>query len=245
MVVATGPHLGPREWVLLGALSLLWGGSFFLVAIALRGLPPFTLVALRVGLAVASLLLLLRLSGSGLPRGRAVWLACLGMGLLNNAIPFSLIVWGQTQIASGLAAILNATTPLATVLVAHLCTQDERLTASRLMGVVAGLVGVAVMNLGINLVQFVPLMAVTLRMAMDGPETRRTLAALSGTLLIGVGAVSAGVALSNWLVTQGWNWGFLVGAPLLMVVVSAAVVGLGLSPMPHLFSRIKALGRKV
>ena len=180
MVVATDPHLGPREWVLLGMLSLLWGGSFFLVAIALRGLPPFTLVTLRVGLAAASLLFLLPLCGSGLPRGRAVWLACLGMGLLNNAIPFSLIVWGQTQIASGLAAILNATTPLATVLVAHLCTQDEPLTASRLMGVVAGLAGVAVMigptalmGLGSHLLAQLACLAAALSYACAGVFGRR------------------------------------------------------------------------
>lgn len=140
-----GPSMGVREWVMLGALSLLWGGSFFFAAVALRGLPPFTLVALRVGLAAPSLLVVLRVAGIGLPAGKPVWLACLGMGLLNNAIPFSLIVWGQTQIASGLAAILNATTPLATILIAHLCTRDERLTANRLAGVVLGLAGVAVM----------------------------------------------------------------------------------------------------
>lgn len=149
-------------------------------------------------------------------------------------------------IFGGVAAqVIMATGKVEQVLPFTIFNGAVTLLASPFVAMRYGIVGVAVMNLGINLVQFVPLMAVTLRMAMDGPETRRTLAALSGTLLIGVGAVSAGVALSNWLVTQGWNWGFLVGAPLLMVVVSAAVVGLGLSPMPHLFSRIKALGRKV
>lgn len=137
--------MGAREWLMLAALSLLWGGSFFFVAVALRDLPPFTLVALRVGIAAGCLLLVLRAAGLPLPRGRTPWLAFVGMGLLNNAIPFSLIVWGQTQIASGLAAILNATSPLATVLVAHLCTRDERMTASRLAGVLVGLAGVSVM----------------------------------------------------------------------------------------------------
>lgn len=134
-----------REWALLLVLALLWGGSFFFVAVALRALPPIPVVALRVGLAAAGLLVALAIMGSGLPRRREVWLAFAGMGLLNNAVPFSLIVWGQTQIASGLAAILNATTPLATVLVAHACTRDERLTANRLGGVLLGLAGVSVM----------------------------------------------------------------------------------------------------
>ncbi|MGE3294909.1 MAG: DMT family transporter [Geminicoccaceae bacterium] len=137
--------MGAREWAMLAALSLLWGGSFFFVAVALHAFPPFTLVALRVGLAALCLLVVLRLIGLRLPRGREPWLAFVGMGLLNNALPFSLIVWGQTQIASGLAAILNATSPLATVLVAHLCTRDERLTANRVAGVVIGLLGVGVM----------------------------------------------------------------------------------------------------
>ena len=137
--------MGAREWVMLAALSLLWGGSFFFVAVALRGFPPYTLVALRVGLAAGCLLLVLRLSGLKLPRGRWPWLAFVGMGLLNNAIPFSLIVWGQTQIASGLAAVLNATSPLATVLVAHLCTRDERMSLNRIAVVLIGLLGVSVM----------------------------------------------------------------------------------------------------
>ena len=126
--------MGPWEWLLLLSLSLLWGGSFFFSAVALRALPPFTIVTLRVGLAAACLLVVLRLAGLAMPRDRAAWQAFLCMGLLNNAIPFSLIVWSQTHIASGLAAILNATTPLATVLVAHFCTRDERLTANRLAG---------------------------------------------------------------------------------------------------------------
>ena len=232
MVVATGPHLGPREWVLLGALSLLWGGSFFLVAIALRGLPPFTLVALRVGLAVASLLLLLRLSGSGLPRGRAVWLACLGMGLLNNAIPFSLIVWGQTQIASGLAAILNATTPLATVLVAYLCTQDEPLTASRLMGVVAGLAGVAVMigptalmGLGSHLLAQLACLAAALSYACAGVFGRRFRRLGMAPMPTAAGQLLASSALLlpvALLVDRPW------GLPVPAAEVWAAVIALAL-----------------
>lgn len=133
------------EWNLLLALSLLWGGSFFFVGVAVRELPPLTIVALRVGIAALILNLVLSTMGSGLPRDARVWRAFFGMGLLNNAVPFSLFVWGQTQIASGVAAILNATTPLFTVLLAHAATQDERLTAPRLGGVLAGFCGVAVM----------------------------------------------------------------------------------------------------
>ncbi|MET7244566.1 DMT family transporter [Methylobacterium sp. EM32] len=135
----------PSEWGLLLGLSVLWGGSFFFVGVALRALPPLTLVSLRVGLAAAILALVLRLRGIPMPRGASVWLAFLGAAFLNNAVPFCLIAWGQTHIASGLAAILNATTPLFGVLVAHVLTDDERLTPNRLAGVLAGLAGVAVM----------------------------------------------------------------------------------------------------
>ncbi|SDM23677.1 Threonine/homoserine efflux transporter RhtA [Methylobacterium phyllostachyos] len=145
MTATDTPRMTAPEWAMLVGLSILWGGSFFFTRVALAALPPFTLVALRVGLAALVLNLFLALRGTRLPREPAVWLAFLGMGLLNNAVPFNLIVWGQTQIASGLAAILNATTPLVTVALAHLATEDERMTGHRLAGVVIGLIGVAVM----------------------------------------------------------------------------------------------------
>jgi drug/metabolite transporter (DMT)-like permease len=137
--------MGPLEWLLLVALSVLWGGSFFFVEVALIELPPFTVVLARVALAALALLLIVLASGHPLPRSPRLWGAFVVMGALNNLIPFSLIVWGQTRIGSGLASILNATTPLFTVVLAHLLTRDERLTPGRLAGVLAGLAGVAVM----------------------------------------------------------------------------------------------------
>lgn len=137
--------MGRLDWSLLLALSLLWGGSFLFVGIAVKGLPPFTIVLLRVAIAALALNIVLRAIGVPLPRDGASWRAFLGMGLLNNAIPFSLIVWGQTHIASGLAAILNATTPLFTVLVAHWLTADDRLTRSRVLGLLIGFAGIVVL----------------------------------------------------------------------------------------------------
>jgi len=135
----------PAEWGLLLALSVLWGGSFFFNGVALRAFPPLTLVLLRVGLAAVILSGVMRVMGLAMPRDRGVWLAFLGMGLLNNIVPFGLIVWGQTHIASGLASILNATTPLFGVIVAHLLTTDEKMTGARLAGVLVGLAGVVAM----------------------------------------------------------------------------------------------------
>lgn len=133
------------EWLMLIGLATVWGGSFFFNEIAVRELPVLTVVACRVALAAVILLVILHLRGDRMPRGRQVWAAFLGMGLLNNAIPFSLIVWGQQYIASGVASILNATTPLFTVVLAHLLTHDERMTAAKLAGVLIGFAGVAVM----------------------------------------------------------------------------------------------------
>jgi drug/metabolite transporter (DMT)-like permease len=133
------------EWTLLVILSLLWGGSFFFVGVAVKELPPLTIVALRVGIAALALHAVIRAIGVPLPATRRAWSAFFRMGLLNNALPFALIVWAQTHIASGVASILNATTPLFTAIVAHAATHDETLTAARLFGVITGFAGVAVM----------------------------------------------------------------------------------------------------
>lgn len=138
------PRLGGREWAMLLTLSVLWGGSFVFNGIALRGFPPLTVTWLRVAIAAALLLPALRLAGLRLPRGGRVWLALLVMAVLNNAIPFTLIVWAQQHMAAGLAAILNATTPLFTVLLAHALTRDERLDGPKLLGVALGFAGAAV-----------------------------------------------------------------------------------------------------
>jgi drug/metabolite transporter (DMT)-like permease len=130
---------------MLLTLAILWGGSFFFNGIAVRALPSFTLVWLRVAIAAVALLFAVRALGLAMPRDRGVWVTFFAMGLLNNVLPFVLIVWGQHRIASGLAAILNATTPLFTVLVAHGLTADERLTAFKAVGVALGFGGATVL----------------------------------------------------------------------------------------------------
>jgi drug/metabolite transporter (DMT)-like permease len=145
MEPSRAPVMGATEWTLLLALSTIWGGSFFLGKVALSGLPPLTVALGRVGVAALALNLAV-LTGGGRMLGDArAWRAFFAMGALNNLVPFSLILWGQTRIASGLASILNATTPLFAILVAHLLTRDERMTGNRLAGVLIGLAGVAAM----------------------------------------------------------------------------------------------------
>ena len=134
-----------RDWSLLAVLSILWGGSFFFNGAALRELPPLTLVFLRVVLGAAILLPLLRVQGISFPRGVAGWKPFVAIGLLNNVIPFSLIVIGQTFIPSGLASVLNATTPLFTVLVMA-AAQEEALQVRRVAGVALGLAGVIILR---------------------------------------------------------------------------------------------------
>ena len=134
-----------RLWALLFLLGFLWGGSFFFTQIVVRQLPALSLVALRVGLAAIALLLFLSLRRISLAPIRQRAGEFLLLGLLNNAIPFLLLAIGQKAIGAGLASILNATTPLWTILVAALATQDERLSGKKLAGIVLGIIGVAVL----------------------------------------------------------------------------------------------------
>jgi drug/metabolite transporter (DMT)-like permease len=134
--------MNAAEWSLLLTLSLLWGGSFLFNGLAVRELPTFTIVFLRVGLAALLLNLFLLSQGRNLSLRRKDWTGFVGMGLMNNVLPFCLIVWGQTRIPSGLAAILNATAPLFTILLAHCITRDEKASGNRLAGVGIGIGGV-------------------------------------------------------------------------------------------------------
>ena len=129
-----------QDWILLLTLSLLWGGSFLFVELALMGLPPLSVVWGRVALAA---LILGGIVRGGVPR--RAWAAVAVMGVLNNVVPFTLFAFAQGRIGGGTAAMVNATTPLWTLLVAHLATRDEPLTAARIAGLVLGFAGVAAM----------------------------------------------------------------------------------------------------
>ena len=133
------------EWTLLLLLSLMWGGSFFFIGIAVKSLPPFTIVAARVSIAAALLWVAAPITGVSLGRLRAAAPALALLAFLNNVAPFSLLTWSQTHLASGLVSILNATTPVFTVVVAHFFTVEEKLDPRRLAGALVGLAGVATM----------------------------------------------------------------------------------------------------
>jgi drug/metabolite transporter (DMT)-like permease len=139
-----------RDWALLGVLSVLWGGSFFFNGLALRELPPLTLVFLRVALAALILLPLVRAYRIDFPAGFSGWAPFVAVALFNNVLPFSLIVIGQTYITSGLASILNATTPLFAVLVMA-ASGEEKISPQRVAGVTLGLIGVIILRGGVGL----------------------------------------------------------------------------------------------
>ena len=199
----------PAEWGMLIALSLLWGGSFFFNGVAVKDLPPLTIVFSRVALAALTLYLFMAATGRRLPGSREVWLAFAGMGILNNVVPFSLIVWGQGQIASGVASILNATTPLFTVLVAHAFTADERLTPLRAGGVVAGFAGVAVMLGGGHLAGGAPVLAYA---ACLGAALSYALSSVYGRRFRALGIAPLSVAAGQLTVSS------LIMLPMMLVV---------------------------
>jgi drug/metabolite transporter (DMT)-like permease len=134
-----------QDWGMLILLSVLWGGAYFFAGVAVKELPPLTVVLARVSLAAIALLPVFWYFGHALPRSLSCWLPFLGMGLLNNVLPFGFIFAGQTQITVGLSSIINAITPLFTVVVMA-SFQEERLTACRIIGVVLGVAGVAVLR---------------------------------------------------------------------------------------------------
>jgi len=231
-MVAKVQAMNLQEWFLLILLSILWGGSFFFIGVAVKGLPPLVIVALRLLLAAMVLAMVVSLRGLRLPADFLVWRAFLAMGILNNVIPFCLIVWGQTRIASGLASILNATTPLFTVIAAHYLTRDERMSRLKLLGVLVGIAGVAVLigrgtlhGIGDDLAAQVAILGAAVSYSLAGIYGRRFREYGLQPLVTATGQVTASSMILVPLV-------FLVHDPLALrmpgIGVWAAVAGLAL-----------------
>lgn len=228
------------EWGMLLTLSMLWGGAFFFNGVAVRELPVFTIVVSRVALAALILLAVLRLSGERLPAGRQVWAALLVMGLLNNVFPFTLIVGGQQHIASGVASILNASTPLFTVVFAHFLTADEKFDPGRLAGVVIGFLGVGVMigldtaqALGADVVAQLMCLAAAVSYAFAGIYGRRFRALGISPMATAAGQVTASSAVLMPLM-------LVVDRPWTLEMPSLAAVGalVGLAALSTAFAYV-------
>lgn len=130
-------------WILL--MAALWGPSFLFIKLAVTEIPPFTLVTGRVGIAALFLYLILRWQGQHLPKFGPVWRHFAVMGFFQSAFPFFLFSWGELHIDSALAAILNGTTPLFTILMAHIFIADDRITINKLIGVIIGFGGLVML----------------------------------------------------------------------------------------------------
>lgn len=200
-----------RAWAELLLLSAIWGGSFLSVEFALRELPVFTIVAIRVSVASAILWGVILLRGVALPKGWRFWGAFLGMGILNNVLPFTLLIWAQVHIESGLTSILNATTAIFGVLLAALFFADEKLSVNKLVGVLLGFAGV-LLTIGPE--------------ALEGLDLRSLaqLAAIGATLAYAFGGIWGRRFLSG-LPSELAAAGMLTTASMIMLPVALTVDG--------------------
>ncbi len=137
-------NMTPRTWLLMLLLGLIWGGTFFLSEILLLELSPFQIVFHRVSIAALVMVLYITIKGIALPKDGRIWLALAVMGLLNNAIPFSAIVFGQQYITGGMASILNSTTAFFGVMLSGIFLKEEAITMPKVIGVIMGILGVII-----------------------------------------------------------------------------------------------------
>ncbi|MEP2031143.1 MAG: DMT family transporter [Paracoccaceae bacterium] len=202
----TAPMIDLVSSLLLLALAAVWGGSFFFAAVALKEVQPLTVTLHRVIWAVPVLLIVVLLRGVRIPRSPRIWGAYLVMGALNNAIPFSLIFWGQTTIESGLASILNGTTAVFAAVVAGLLLADEPLTPRKIVGAVFGVIGVAV------------IMGLDALTTLD-PRNLAQLAILGGALSYAFASVWGKAALGG-IAPEMNALGMLIGSTVLMIPIA-------------------------
>ncbi len=168
------PSLTDYAWLI--GLALLFGSSFTFTSIAVREIPPITLAAMRVAIALVILYFVMKFYDQSLPLGKRIWGFVFASALFGNVLPFSLIGWGQIKVEAGLAAIFMAIMPLATILLAQIFTQDERLNRYKLLGVALGMIGVMVL-IGIDALSAI------------GDETVRQLAIVMAAICYAINAI--------------------------------------------------------
>jgi drug/metabolite transporter (DMT)-like permease len=190
------------DWLILGMLAVIWGGAFFFIGVAVRHVPPLTYVFLRLSIAATAMWGYLYFKGQKLGLPASAWGSMLVLALLNNALPFTLFGWGQTHIASGLASILNATTPIWGVVVAHFLTHDERMSPRKVAGVLLGFGGVATMigpslltNLGSSALAQLACVTASLSYALAAVWARRFRRQGISPLSVTTGQLTAGALM--------------------------------------------------
>ncbi len=214
-MTSAAPGLDGRGWALLAALALLWGVSFIFIKVAATEIPAFTLVFFRVGLAALVLHAIVLARGMTYPAQPAIYGRYVVMGLLNNVVPFTLIVYATSRLGAGSTSILNATTPIFALIVAHFATADERITPAKLVGILLGMGGVA---------------------AMSGPQA---VAGLTGDLLA-VGAML--VATFGYGLSAVYGRRFAGIHPTVSATCQLSAATLLLLPLMLVFDRPWALG---
>jgi drug/metabolite transporter (DMT)-like permease len=226
-------QMNRSDWLILIALAVIWGSAFMFIGVAVRHVQPLTYVWLRVAIAAAGMWAFVKLSGGKVELGREVWGSMIVLALLNNAIPFALFGWGQTHIASGLASILNAMTPIWGVVVAHFLTHDERMNPRKIVGVLLGFGGVAVMigpsllsSLGANALAQLACVSAGLLYALAAVWARRFRAQGVTPLSVTTGQLTAGAIIMfpvAMIVDRPWlhaapplsAWGAIIALALL------------------------------
>ena len=221
------------DWAILLALAVIWGGAFFFIAVAVREVPPITYVWLRITFAALALWLYVWWRGGALGLPGWAWRSILLLALINNVIPFLLFGWGQTQIASGLASILNATTPIWGVVVAHLFTGDEKMSTRKTAGVLIGFAGVALMlgpdllaSLGGDALAQLACLVASLCYALAGVWARRFKGQGISPVAVSTGQLTAGALVMlplALLIDQPWLQP-LPSAGALGAIIALAVV---------------------
>lgn len=211
-------QMNGADWLLMLVLALIWGGAFFFIGVAVRHVQPLTYVWLRLTIGAAGLWTYLMVKGVRISLPRQVWGSILLLALLNNALPFALFGWGQTHIASGLASILNATTPIWGVVVAHFLTRDERMSPRKVAGVLLGFGGVATMigpsllsSLGTSALAQLACVAASLSYALAAVWARRFKRLGISPFSVTTGQLTAGALVMlpvSMLVDRPWTHAF-------------------------------------
>jgi drug/metabolite transporter (DMT)-like permease len=211
-------QMNGSDWLLMLVLALIWGGAFFFIGVAVRHVQPLTYVWLRLTIGAAGLWTYLMVKGVRITLPRQVWGSILLLALLNNALPFALFGWGQTHIASGLAAILNATTPIWGVVVAHFLTRDERMSPRKVAGVLLGFGGVATMigpsllsSLGTSALAQLACVAASLSYALAAVWARRFKRLGISPFSVTTGQLTAGALVMlpvSMIVDRPWTHAF-------------------------------------
>ena len=218
--------LSGRAWAEMLLLGLIWGGSFLSIRIALDEVAPLTSVAHRTFWAMLVLWGVVALMRLPVPRDPRIWLAFLGMGMLNNVIPFGLMAWGQLHIETGLTSILNAATAIFGVIVAALVFADERMTLRKAIGVTLGFLGVATAiglenfrNFDLRSLAQLAIIAGTISYALAGAFARHLLGGLKPQV------AAAGMLSGATLVTVPLAW--VVDGPLTLALQPVTMLAIG------------------